>query len=180
MDASTNRSGVEGSTHDKTTTRPGRPSAWRLGPLPRAWRGWTPRLAVLTRLHGLRPPAPAWRRARGAPRKRGYLRWELRSPVRSAPSAAWPAAPGWTPGPGSLRSPLRLRRSPPQVAALALGAGAAPPKPLTAAGAAWPAVAVPRGSAPPATIGPAGAGANRGAAAGRLAPCRRRCRRHGS
>jgi len=124
-----NRRGVDGSTRDKTTTRPGGPAARRLGPLPRAWRGWTPRLAALTRLHGLRPPAPAWRRARGAPRKRGYPAGGLRSvrvfdPASTSGFASALDAPTFL---AQRASEPLLRRGPSGVAALRSAPGLRPP-----------------------------------------------------
>lgn len=159
-----------GATHAKPATRLGRPSAWRLGPLPQAWRGWTPRLAVLTRLHGRWPPAPACGGLGGRRAKRGYLRWGQRRPVRFAPRPAWPSAAGWTPAPSALRASLSLRESPSQVAALRSAPGLRPPSPYRRLGPAAP-LALRHGTRlPPTRIGRAGARANSGAAAGRLAP----------
>ena len=56
-------------THANTATLPGVPAARRPGPIPRASRGWTPRLSHSTCLHVLRPPAPVAGVLGGAPRK---------------------------------------------------------------------------------------------------------------
>lgn len=136
-------------THANAATLLGGASPRRLGPIPEAWRGWTPRLAALTRLRGLAASSARLSACSGGaaqarlPPSEAAPPGPLRAPVVLAFGSRLDA---WT-CPAS-RGTLAARESDGGSRACA-GAGAAPPQLLTAAGAAWSAVAALRSSAPP-------------------------------